>query len=196
MSIKTVISNLFSSKSTSQPVPEINKTEPITLAAQPIITNTLTLQKESINMSIIKDIESFASKFEAEFTKLWGKAPTLSTIALTTIKFAAPLIESVVGIEAGAGASTEVTEILDDVEHSLVAAAGLVTAVGPTVSVTNLITGISNDLTALLAAGHVTNSTSVSNITLVVKELAALLGSLPAPAPVSTVPVVATVATV
>ncbi len=132
--------------------------------------------------AIFKDLTTFASKFEAEFAKLWAKAPQIDTVILTTLTFVAPLIETAVGLEAGAGAGNAVTAVLNTVEQDLIAAKGLVAAVGPTPSVANLINGVANDLSALLTAGGVKNSTSISNITLVVKELAALAAAIPAPA--------------
>lgn len=137
--------------------------------------------------AIFKDLTTFASKFEAEFAKLWAKAPQIDTVILTTLTFVAPLIETAVGLEAGAGAGNAVTAVLNTVEQDLIAAKGLVTAVGPTPSVTNLINGVANDLSALLTAGGVKNSTSISNITLVVKELEALAAAIPAPATPATV---------
>jgi hypothetical protein len=200
MSIKTIISDLFGSKVTSQPEKINTITKTSTLVVQPTISKPLTLIKETINMSIfstiIKDVTSFASKFEAELAKLWGKAPQISTVALTVLKFVSPLIETAISLEAGAGAGTAATDVLNEVERGLIAASGLITAVGPQPSVTTLINGISNDLTNLLAAGHVTNATSISNITLVIKELAALVGSLPVATPISTTSTTAVASTV
>ena len=110
--------------------------------------------KMSTFSAIFKDLTTFASKFEAEFAKLWAKAPQIDTVILTTLTFVAPLIETAVGLEAGAGAGNAVTAVLNTVEQDLIAAKGLVAAVGPTPSVANLINGVANDLSALLTAGR------------------------------------------
>ncbi len=46
----------------------------------------------SIFSTIIKDVESFASKFEKELAKLWSKAPSVAAVASTVLQFVAPEI--------------------------------------------------------------------------------------------------------
>lgn len=129
-------------------------------------------------MSIFTDIESWASKFEKDLEKLWTKAPTLTQVALTTLTFAGPVLETIFTIYAGQAGGAAVTAVITTAEQDLTAAQGLITTIGPTVSVASLIAGVSTDLSSLLTAGHVTDATNVANITLIVKELAALATSL------------------
>ncbi len=129
----------------------------------------------------ITDIESFASKFEQELAKLWGKAPTIAATASTVLQFAAPLVETAITIEAGAAAGAAATVVLNTVEQKLVAAQGLITAIGVTPTLTNVISGVQSDLTDLLSAGGIKDASSVTNVKLVLNELTALLNSLPKP---------------
>ena len=133
----------------------------------------------SILSTIIKDVESFASKFEKELAKLWSKAPSVAAVASTVLQFVAPLIETAFTIEAGAAAGAGVTSLLNTVEQKLVAAQGLITAIGATPTLTAVIAGIESDLTDLLSLGGFKNSMTQSNIQLVLKEIQALLGALP-----------------
>lgn len=129
--------------------------------------------------TIIKDVESFASKFEKELAKLWSKAPSVAAVASTVLQFVAPLIETAFTIESGAAAGSAVTSLLNTVEQKLVAAQGLITAIGPTSTITAMIAGVESDLTDLLSLGGFKNPTTQSNIQLVLKEIQALLGALP-----------------
>ena len=133
----------------------------------------------SIFSTIIKDVESFASKFEKELAKLWSKAPSVAAVASTVLQFVAPLIETAFTIESGAAAGSAVTSLLNTVEQKLVAAQGLITAIGATPTLTAVIAGVESDLTDLLSLGGFKNSTTQANIQLVLKEIQALLGALP-----------------
>lgn len=130
-------------------------------------------------LSIIKDVESFASRFEKELSKLWSKAPSVAAVAGTVLQFVAPLIETAFTIEAGAAAGTAVTSLLNTIEQKIVAAQGLITAVGATPTLTSVVSGIESDLTDLLSLGGFKNATTQANIQLVLKEIKALVGALP-----------------
>ena len=94
----------------------------------------------SILSTIIKDVESFASKFEKELAKLWSKAPSIAAVAGTVLQFVAPLIETAFTIEAGAAAGTAVTSLLE--YHRAKDSSqlkGLITAVGATPTLTSLL---------------------------------------------------------
>jgi hypothetical protein len=131
-------------------------------------------------MSFIKDLESFASKFEKEIENLWAKAPSIETIISTTLTYVGPILETVVTIEGGAAAGTAVTTVINTAEEDLIAAKALTTTIGATPSLAGLISGVATNLSGLLAAAKVTDPKSVANVTLVVKELEALVASIPA----------------
>lgn len=139
-------------------------------------------------MSFITKLESFAAKVEKEFAALWGKAPSLTTIASTTLTFVGPILETVITVEAGAAAGAAVTTVINKVESDLAAVKGLLTVVGPTVSVKGLITSAQADLSSLLTAAQITNPASVANVTLVINELEALATAFPATTPVAAEP--------
>jgi hypothetical protein len=141
-------------------------------------------------MSFIKDLETFASKMEKEIEKLWGAAPKFETVALTTLTFVGPVLETVISLEGGPIAGNAATAIINKAETDLTAASSLVTAIGPTLSVKNLILGVQTSLSSLLTASQVKNPTSVADVTLIVKELAALVAAFP-PTPAVAIPAAA-----
>jgi hypothetical protein len=144
---------------------------------------TLASAKEAQTMfsfsNLVKDVTSFASSFEKELAKLWGKAPSIAAVASTILEFVAPIIETAFTIEAGATAGTAVTNLLNTIEQKMVAAKGLITAIGVTPTFASVITGIESDLTDLNALGGFKGAGTQANISLVLKEIQALLGALP-----------------
>jgi hypothetical protein len=137
----------------------------------------------NIFSTIIKEVETFASKAEKELAKLWSKAPKFTDVALTTLTYVGPILETVFTIEGGTAAGAAATLVITKVQQELTAAKGLISAVGPTLSVQSLLSGISDDLQQLLIAANITNPASVANVNLVIGELKALVNAFPVPAP-------------
>jgi hypothetical protein len=149
----------------------------------------------NIFTAIIKDLKTFASKFEHELAKLWGKAPTLDSVALTTLEFAAPVVEEIVTLEGGSAAGTAVTDVLNAIETKLIAAKGLISAVGATPTVAGVLSGVSTDLSDLLSLGNISNATGVANAKIVVGELNALVTAIEAESTTTTTTSTATSST-
>jgi hypothetical protein len=133
-------------------------------------------------MFFIKDLESFAAKAEQDLAKLWSKAPSFTDIALTTLTYVGPVLETVFTIEAGAPTGALVTAAITKAEQDLTAARGLINTIGPTLSVRSLVSGVATDLGSILPAANVTDAASVANLKLVIGELSALANSFPVPA--------------
>lgn len=134
-------------------------------------------------MSFISALETFASKVEKDIEKLWSKAPSFSTVLSTTITFVGPILETLVTITAGQAAGTLTTTIVNKIQQDLLAVKGLISVIGPTPSVKNILLGVQSDLSSLLTATQVSDPKSVANINLVISELNALVGAFPDPAP-------------
>lgn len=134
-------------------------------------------------MSIFSKIASaehtFAAWVENEWTKLFNAAPEIERIADTVLKYAVPAISIIVGAEAGAPAGAAVSAIGAEAQKDLIAASGLIYDFGATPTAASVISGVQNNLAGLLTAGHVTNTTSVANVTKVVNTLGALVAALP-----------------
>ena len=148
--------------------------------------NSKELKDKENNMSfvtIIKDIESIPSKLEADLAKLANEAPKLESIVAATLKYAGPVLQVAISVTDPA-ALPLVTEILSEASVDLTVATNLTKTIGLTPSVSNIISGISSNLSGLLTASKVTNPKSVASITSVVSVLnttvAAIAVSLPA----------------
>jgi hypothetical protein len=130
--------------------------------------------------SIAAAEHTFAAWAEKELIKLEGVAPTFERIAGTVLTYAGPALQTVVTAEAGAPAGSIVGKVLQQAQADLTAASGLVYDFGPTPSVASILGSVQTNLSALLTAGHVTNSKSVGTVNKVATELSALVAALPA----------------
>lgn len=151
-------------------------------------------------------IKTFFSKVWAELKKLFKAEPKIEQVVQSIVTYAAPLVETIVGLAAGGPAEALVTRIIDTVKSDLATVSVVVqdgtVAAGSTAeaSIIAALTSIDNNLGELLAAAEVKNSTNVTKITaavnLVLGEVEAVLDELdpqpaapvtspsPAPAPV------------
>lgn len=126
---------------------------------------------------------NFKVWLESEWTKVFNEAPKIEQTVDTVLKYAVPAISIIVGAEAGAPAGNLVAAIGAEAQKDLLAVSGLVTDFGATPTASSIVSGVQANLNGLLTAGHITNTTSVSNVTKVVNTLGALATSLAPPAP-------------
>ncbi len=140
----------------------------------------------SIFSKIIKGIESFASKFEKEFQKLLGEAPSWITIVQGVITYAGPLVTTIATLAAGAPAGSAVASILATIKNDLVVASTAAQAGASATSIQTLLASLQTNLPALLAAAKVENLQTVAEIekivNLLIPEIDALLEAVPAEA--------------
>jgi len=128
----------------------------------------------SIFSSIASAAHTFAAWAEKELQALTAKAPAIEQVAASVLKYAGPALQTVVAAEAGAPAGAIVGKVISDAQAGLTAASGLIYDFGATPSVGSVVASVQSNLASLLSAGHVTNANSVSTVTKVVNELAAL----------------------
>lgn len=136
------------------------------------------------NMSI----GSFFHRVGAAFKKLFGSS-TWEKQAASAISYVAPLLETIVGLSAGSAAQAEVTSVVTTVQTDLATVAAVID--GGTVSdahgaqvVINALTSVKSNLSGLLEVAAIKNSDKQAAITsavnLIVGEVDAMLGSVPA----------------
>lgn len=133
-------------------------------------------------MSFLSTIHTFGAWAEKELEALVGKAPAVEQVAASVLKYAGPALQTVVTAEAGAPAGILVGKVIADAQAGLTAASGLIYDFGATPSVASVLASVQNNLSALLSAGHITNSNSVTTVTKVVSEVGSLASALTAPA--------------
>ena len=137
----------------------------------------------SIFSKIVAAEHTFAAWAEKELAKLAGEAPTIEKIIGTVLTYAGPALQTIVTVEAGAPAGAIVGKVVAQAQSDLIAASSLVYDFGVTPTISSIFNSVQTNLGALLAAGHVTNPTSVATVTKVTGELTALLAALsPKPA--------------
>ncbi|MHB1673789.1 MAG: hypothetical protein ACYCSP_06010 [Acidobacteriaceae bacterium] len=128
---------------------------------------------------LIKDVHTFASWVERELAKLYGEAPKIEAIAGAVLKYAGPALQTVVSLEAGTAAGAIVGSVVKQAQSDLIVAGSLVHDFGATPSAGTVISSVQDNLSGLLAAGHISNPTSVATVTKVTGELGALVTAFP-----------------
>jgi hypothetical protein len=138
----------------------------------------------SIFSGFIKDIESFASKVEAAFKKLFGEAPSWIAIAQGVLTYLGPIVVTILTVGGGAALGDEANAIIGNIKSDLATAFAVASSAGAATSLPTLLAGIQSQLPALLAALKVSNPTSLikieSYVAIIDTELTALLGAAPA----------------
>jgi len=145
-------------------------------------TPTSRTEREQSVMSIFKGIanveHTFAGWAEKELTKLFKDAPKIEQVADAILTYVGPALQTIVTLEAGAPAGAIVGKVVREAQSALTAASGAIYDFGPTPRAGSIISGVKDNLAALLAAGHVSNPASVSSANQVVNELDLLVTAL------------------
>jgi hypothetical protein len=129
--------------------------------------------------SFLPSIFSVFGRIERTLSGLLGtKAATWERVASTGISFLHPIINTVLILEFGPGIESEVSSVLTTVQNDLIAAQHLTVAIGPTPTMAMFLAAIKGNLSELLNACKITNPKSIELITLVVKELDAMINSI------------------
>jgi hypothetical protein len=128
----------------------------------------------SIFSTIDKDLHTFGAWAERELRKLETEAPKLERIADAILKYCGPALQAVVTAEAGAPAGAVIGAVVADAQTSLLAANGLLTDIGPTPTIGNVIGAVSDNLSGLLSAAQVKDPKSIKIVENVVHDLSTL----------------------
>ncbi len=134
-------------------------------------------------MSFLSTLHTFGAWAEKELAALVGKAPAVEQVIASVLKYAGPALQTVVTAEAGAPAGALVGKVIADAQAGLTAASGLIYDFGASPSLASVVSSVESNLSALLSAGHVTNSNSVATVTKVVTELGSLVTALSSSTP-------------
>lgn len=126
-------------------------------------------------------------KIGSFFAKLFNSAPSWSQKASTAITLVAPLTNTIITLADGEEAAAQATSIVHEVQSDLAAAASLLseahgTATAPA-GLNTILQSVTDNLGALLTAGHIKNPEKLSKVEAVVNtitgEISAVIGSLP-----------------
>ena len=134
-------------------------------------------------MSIFSKIDSalhtFAVYAEKELTKIYSEEPKIEAVASTVLKYVGPALQILVTAEVGAPAGAIVGSIVKEAQSDLIAVGSLIYDFGATPIAGSIIKGVSDNLGALLTAGHVTSPSSVDTVNKVLNNLNSLAAVLP-----------------
>jgi hypothetical protein len=136
-------------------------------------------------------LKTFFEKI-GEWLKEIGHSATLEKTALTTLKVAAPLLDTLVGLVAGEPAEALVSKKVDQAQTDIAGAAALLSgaSAGGAVTVTSFLGSVKTNLASLLADADVKNSTKAtqieSTVNTVIGEVEAIQAAIEPPAASST----------
>ena len=126
-------------------------------------------------------------KIGSFFSKLFNNAPSWSQKASTAITLVAPLTNTLVALADGEEEAAQATSIVHEVQSDLAAASSLLSEAHGTplapAGLKSILQAVTDNLSALLAAGHIKNPDKVTKVKVVVGtitgEISAVLSSLP-----------------
>jgi hypothetical protein len=128
---------------------------------------------------------SFFTKVEAEFKELFTKAPTWEATAATTLKYVAPLVETLLAFVDPA-AAVIVDPLITKLQGAMATASVLLRAAGPTPTLQSSLTAITTNLAAIEAAAQIkdpaTQAKFTAAVTTIGAEISAIISSVPATA--------------
>jgi hypothetical protein len=137
----------------------------------------------SVLGGLMKDVESFGSKVESAFKKLFGEAPSWIAIVQSVLTYLGPIVVTILTLGGGVALGDEANTIIAGIKTDLATALAATSTVDAATSLPKLLQGIQAQLPALLAAVKVSNPAALSaienDVAIVATELTALLNAAP-----------------
>jgi hypothetical protein len=167
------------------------------------VSSTSAKPKENPEMlSIFAKIEnaehSTVAWIEKELTVLESKAPTIERVIDAGLTYVGPVLQIGLTAIGDAPEAALVGMVIAKAQADLKAASALVTDFGPTPTAASVFASVKTNLSSLLVAGQVSNSTAIASVTKAVNEVGVLgsavqtaanaiaaAAAAPAPAPIS-----------
>jgi hypothetical protein len=126
---------------------------------------------------------SFFSKVEAELKELFVKAPKWEATAAATLKFVAPLVETLLAFTDPA-AAVVVDPLITKLQLAMATASVVLKDAGPVPTLQSSLTAITTNLTAIEAAAQIkdpaTQAKFTAAVTVIGGEISAIISSIPA----------------
>jgi len=138
----------------------------------------------SVFTSLIKNVESFSSKVEAAFKKLFSEAPSWIMIVQGALTYLGPIVVTILTVGGGPVLGDEANKIIASIKSDLATALAVSSTAAASTSLPTLLAGIQTQLPSLLAAIKVSNPATLSTIekdvAIIDTELIALINAAPA----------------
>jgi hypothetical protein len=119
----------------------------------------------SIFASLANAEHTFAAWVEKELAAAVKAEPKIEQTATAILKYAGGALTIAATIEGGAAAGSVVSAAISEAQAGVIAAGSLLYDFGAHPSVASVLTSATTNLSAVLAAGHVTNPASVAAVT-------------------------------
>lgn len=111
---------------------------------------------------------SIWSDIKAIFEKIEKKEPAVATVAEQTLTSVSVVIESVLDVAGQEAEASAIAKVVAVAESSLKAVTAVVTAAGPTATVSSVLSAVVTNLESLLTAGQIKDPAVLSKVTALV----------------------------
>lgn len=135
---------------------------------------------KSVFNGITKAVKSTCAWLEKELALLEGAAPTIERVIDAGLAYVGPVLQLVLTSIGASAASTIVADVIAQAQIDLKAASALVTDFGPTPTAASIFASVEKNLQALLAAGHIVDTTTVATINKAIAEIGVLAAAIEA----------------
>lgn len=124
-------------------------------------TTTAVITAKEPTVSLFSDIKAL-------FAKIEKKEPAVATVAEQTLNSVSIVIESVLDVSGQEAEATAIAEAVAIAESSLKAVTAVVTAAGPTATVSSALSAVVANLEGLLTAGQIKDPATLAKVTALV----------------------------
>jgi len=128
-------------------------------------------------MSFLSALKGFGGWVAKEFTKIFNAAPAIEKVADATLSYVAPALQIILGL-LDPPAAAIVGPIFAEFQKDIHVASGLIYDFGANPNAVSILSGITKDLSDLLAAGHIKDANLVSKVQTIVNTVASLVEAL------------------
>lgn len=133
-------------------------------------------------MSLIDTLKNYEHTFTAwvakEYAKIYNATPKVEQVADATFKYVIPAVQLIAQASGNEAAAAVIGAVATEAQNSLHAASGLVYDFGPSPTAATIVSGVQDNLSQLLAAGHIKNIETQAKVTKVVNSLGALVSAI------------------
>ncbi len=149
-----------------------------------------------VEQTVEADAHTFLAYFKKEYQKVEANLPQIEKVADTVLKYVGGALQIVLTAEGAGAAASVVGNVVTEAQQDVTVAGSLIYDFGANPTATSMLSSVSENLSGLLTAGHITSTTAVTAANKVVGELNALSTALTAAsAPAATAAVAAAPAT-
>lgn len=134
-------------------------------------------------MSFFSNLATDFEKIENIFVSFFKKEPSWALVAETDLAFIAPVINTIVTLNAGAAVDAQVQEVIADIQKDLVLATKFVQAEDSSSNLTDVLNTLKSNLNGLLTLAGIKSNPEFNKISAyvsgIIAELEAIINVIP-----------------